>query len=359
MSDDLYWLGFSAFPGVGPTRFSQLLQTFTTAEKAWHADEKELITVLGNNLTAKFLTFKKFFSPEAFQKQLTQHTIWTVFLNDPQYSKLLKELPNAPFVLYGKGDKALVTRSIRTIAVVGSRKITQYGKEVTGLLTKQLVEQDFVIVSGLAIGVDSVAHEAAMEHNGKTIAVLGCGVACCSPSVNQHIYDQIEQKGGAIVAESAFGSASAKGIFPARNRIIAGLSQGVLVTEGAEDSGALITAERAREIHRPIFAVPGPITSMLSKGPLDLLAKGARIVTSGADVLNALAMPMKNGTAKKMQQGATPLEKLIIELLEKESLHFDELVRKTGKDSGSIGSLLSMMEVKGILRRLDGGKFGL
>ncbi|HSW87640.1 MAG TPA: DNA-processing protein DprA [Candidatus Saccharimonadales bacterium] len=360
MHEDLYWLGFSAFSGVGPLRFQKLLTAFGSAKAAWDTSEKDLTIVLGAALTAKFIIFRETFSLEAYAKKLSDKKISFLFQKDTNYPQLLLEMSNAPFVLYCKGDVNLVSTLEKSMAVVGTRKITHYGEEVTKLLTKQLVEQDFVIVSGLALGVDAIAHQVTMDNDGKTIAVLGCGVDCCNPSINQAIYDKIIRNFGAVVSESAFGNSVSKGMFPARNRIIAGLSMGVLVTEGSEDSGALITAQRALEIHRPVFAVPGPITSSLSQGPLHLIQQGAHIVQSADDILRMLQIDIRKvgQPAVKKIMSDIPEEQQIIALLEHEGLHVDDIVRSTGKSSEVIGSTLSMMEIKGLVVN-RGGKFSL
>lgn len=361
MSEDLCWLGFSAFSGIGPVRFNKLLATFGSAKDAWKATESDLQKSIGTAITKQVIDFRQSFSLTNYEKKLRDKYISFLLLKDIKYPQLLKNIPNPPFVLYIKGDKALITEMTKekSIAVVGTRKITHYGKEVTRLLTTQLVEQGFVIVSGLAMGVDVTAHQAAIDNNGKTIAVLGCGVDCCSPSTNLTVYDKIIGHFGAIVSESAFAGSVAKGMFPARNRIIAGLSMGVLVTEGTEDSGALITADNAFATHRPVFAVPGPITSTLSRGPLSLIQKGAKTVITIVDILETFNLKNKKISIKqRSMQGESEIELVILKLLENEALQFDEIVQKLKKSTDFIGSTLSMMEMKGMIKNV-GGKFSL
>lgn len=401
MQEDIFWLGFSAFPGIGPKRFRLLLEQFESAGSAWGATANELQEVVGEAITAKFLAFKRQFSLEKYAEQVARRSISYLLLEDESYPSLLKQLPNAPFVLYVKGDLNLVaslggelephplprfsrkllqlanpssvpllrgegktaksekTEANKTIAIVGTRKVTQYGMDVTKMLTRELVENNFVIVSGLAIGVDSIAHTAATEANGKTIAVLGCGVDCCTPGTNQPLYDKIVRHFGAVVSESAFGAGAMKGIFPARNRIIAGLSVGVVVTEGTEDSGALITAARAKELGRPIFAVPGPITSQLSSGPNILVKSGAKMITGAEDILKDLGMHSDIISKQQLPVGENETEQQIISLLADEQLHFNDIARMTRKNAGEIAGILSMMEVKGIVKSGDGGIYTL
>ncbi|MBI1919141.1 DNA-protecting protein DprA, partial [Candidatus Microgenomates bacterium] len=252
----------------------------------------------------------------------------------------------------------------KSIAVVGTRKISNYGREVTRFLVGELVNAGLTIVSGLAIGVDAAAHETTLEAGGKTIAVLGCGVDCCNPRTNQWLYDKIISGNGVVVSEMPLGHFALKGLFPARNRIISGLSLGVLVIEGAGDSGALITARDAGEQGREVFAVPGPITSSLSVGPAELIKKGAKLVVSARDILEELDIgPRANPTSPlRFRSGlrgvqATPEEEKILQVLENGELHFDEIVRKSAMETSQVGSLLSIMEIKGMVRSQGAGVF--
>lgn len=359
MREDLFWLGFSAFPGVGPKKFAVLLATFGSACGAWNGETRVLSEVLGEKLASKFIDFRQTFSPEAYAQKLISRHIAYVLLKDDTYPHLLQQISTAPFVLYIKGNKQLVSdRKKHTIGIVGARRHSMYGLEVTQKITTELVQSGVVIVSGLALGIDAIAHETTIDLGGETIAVLGCGVDCCTPYTNQKIYDRILEQGGAIVSESAFGMGASKGIFPSRNRIIAGLSEGVVVTEGSEDSGALITAENAKKFARPVFAVPGPITSNLAGGPMKLLHDGAKVIGSGQDVLMALGLDSISYNRTALPEGDTKTEQAIIDALSKESMYLDMLARNLNQDSASISSTLSEMELKGVVRSI-GGKFSL
>ena len=237
-----YYLGFSNFPGIGPLRFRKLLAEFGSAKNAWEAAKSVLAKLLGEKLGGKFDEFRNKFSIEEYIEKLKRAHVWFLTLTDKEYPELLKRISNPPFLLYGKGDKEILRFAQNDsggaqndtggfIAVVGTRKITQYGREVTESLTRELASSGFTIVSGLAMGVDAVAHRTALESGGKTIAVLGCGVDCCTPEENQSLYRSIIDGGSCIVSEYPLGQMPTRGSFPARNRIIAGLSQGVLVTE--------------------------------------------------------------------------------------------------------------------------------
>ena len=236
-------------------------------------------------------------------------------------------------------------------------------------LTADLVNNGFVIVSGLALGVDASAHKTTIENKGKTIAVLGCGVDCCYPRENEAIYNSILESGGAIVSEYPLSQEPSKGSFPSRNRIIAGLSQAVIVTEGAADSGALYTADEAFALNRPVFAVPGPITSSLSKGPHGLISKGGKLISGAEDVLRELRSKnyeLGNDSRSNplsprplLPKGDTKEEQKVINVLQNESVHFDEIVKRTKIESSKLGGILSIMEMKGMVRSEEAGFFCL
>jgi DNA processing protein len=229
------------------------------------------------------------------------------------------------------------------------------------MFTTELVSAGCVIVSGLALGVDSIAHAATVAAGGKTIAVLGCGVDCCNPRENQAIYTSILESGGVMVSEYGLGMQPTKGSFPSRNRIIAGLSRGVIVTEGAAGSGSLITANDAFANERKVFAVPGPITSSLSLGPYELLKKGGTLATSAKDVIEGLGIKGRNPPSLKLRRvkADTKEEQVIIDLLQNENLHIDEIGRQSGIGASQLGSLLSLLEMKGIIKTLDAGLFSM
>ncbi|MEK7502789.1 MAG: DNA-processing protein DprA [Patescibacteria group bacterium] len=367
MGERDYWLGFSVFPGIGPFRFKKILEEFGTAKKAWNSPNSKILKILGESLGPKFVDFASKFSIENYLKSLKKENVWFLTLEDKHYPSLLSQIKNPPFVLYGRGipfEKWEDREINRTIAVVGARKTTAYGREVTRILASQLSLAGFTIVSGLAIGVDAVSHKAALDNGGKTIAVLGCGVDCCNPTTNRNLYSQII-KNGCVVSEVPLSKSPSRGLFPARNRIITGLSLGVLVTEGGEDSGSLITADYALSFSRRVFAVPGPITSNLSKGPFNLISKGAKLATSAEDILKEF----KIGSSELRTSPASPRlrgikgvnkdEQKILRLLENESLHFDEIVRRSQLGSSKIGSLLSIMEIKGLVKSLESGIFAI
>ncbi|MEK7592031.1 MAG: DNA-processing protein DprA [Patescibacteria group bacterium] len=355
-----YWVAFSVFPGVGPVRFRLLRDFFGSAKAAWNAPEKTLRAVkLPEKLVNEFLDFRKKFYIDTYLKKLSELHVSALTIEDPKYPELLKQISDAPFLLYVKGlHNSSPIKLDRIIGVVGTRKITRYGEEVTKRLVEGLVSYGFTIVSGMAYGVDAVAHQTAIDCGGKTIAVLGCGIDIIAPPSNARLYHQISEEGfGAIVSEMPFGLRPNKGLFPARNRIISGLSLGVLVTEGADDSGALITARNAGEQGREVFAVPGSISSPYSKGPLRLIKNGAKLVEDVQDILDELGIESSSGSlahpiqADKLKyKPQSPDEQKIIDLLLQENRHIDEIVRLSGMASSEVFSLITLLEMNGAIK---------
>ena len=360
-----YFLGFSAFPGIGPLRFKLLSKYFGSLKKAWEASERDLVKIgLGGKLTQHFISFRKDFSLTDYQKKISDLKINVITLNDKLYPKLLKEIPDAPFLLYIRGNLEILEKLEPTIAVVGTRLITSYGEAVTRQLTTDLVSAGFIIVSGMAYGVDAVAHQTTIDMDGQTIAVLGCGVDVIHPRSNTSLYWKFIINYGLVISEFPVGQFAAKGFFPARNRIISGLSLGTVVTEGAADSGALITARFALEQGREVFAVPGPITSSLSKGPTFLLKQGAKLVTEVQDILEELNIknvPMKQFShdARKNLEDLTAEERKIVALLRNENLHFDDLIRVTKIESSKLSGILTILEIKKIIKNFSDGTIGI
>jgi DNA processing protein len=284
---------------------------------------------------------------------------------------LLKEIEGAPPVLYCLGNAEILTRP--QIAVVGSRRMTNYGARVGRELVGELAAAGLAITSGLAYGVDTVAHAAALDEEGETVAVLGCGVDLCYPQDHIRIYERIINSGkGAVISEIPPGIRTNRGIFVARNRIISGLSLGVLVIEGAKKSGTLITAGYAAKYGREVFAVPGPITSEYSDGPNNLIKEGAKAATCVEDILgefsvesnsiNLKGKDVKRPFIKDIYKDLGGKEKKVVEILVEsgeEGVHIDTIIRKSGLESGEIGGILSKLEIKGIISSFGNGRYGL
>ncbi len=265
-----YLLALHATSGLGSIKLKALIDHFKDPKLAWEAQSKQV---------------SKNLEPENYVQDLKKDGINWLTIFDKDYPKLLKEIYDPPIILYYRGE--IKKEDQKAIAIVGTRSITDYGKIVTRQFAKDLVLNNLTIISGLARGVDTQAHLAAIESGGRTIAVLGGGLNKIYPHENKGLAERII-KHGAVISEFLPNDDPKPGNFPARNRIISGLSRAVLVTEAAEKSGSLITAKLALEQGRDVFAIPGPITSELSKGPIDLIRAGAIPVTNTQEILEEL-----------------------------------------------------------------------
>ena len=356
MEEKDFYLAFSVSLGIGPVRFDNLLKHFGSAEKAWGGSAGDFKKCdIGEKIFLKFDLFRKKFDLEKYLSELRERDIWFVAQNEKEYPQGLKKLPNPPIVIFGCGDKSCLN-SERKIGVVGTRKVTSYGREVTESLVTDLISFGFTIVSGMALGVDAIAHSSCLENKGKTIAVLGNGVDLPFPRENSGLYTKIIESGGAVVSEYPPGTNPAKGSFPARNRIIAALSDGVLITEAAEDSGSLITAEWGLKLDKKVFAVPGPINSSMSRGGLKLLKQGAVLVQDVQDMLDEFRV---QGTGVRMKKekdyiGLDKEELRVVRLLENEPLTQDVLAKRLKIPVVKLTIILSGLEMQGIIKGSSG-----
>lgn len=290
MNEKEAWIAFSTLPQIGPVRFSLLLSFFGSARKAWGAPLDALLKVgLRKDIAARFDAARQNFDPVLYLKQLEKEKIRTISLKEKEYPSCLREIQDPPLLLHVKGRGDLGKTSRIGIAIVGARRMTSYGREVTKRLVAGLVRAQVTVVSGLAEGIDSVAHETAIGLGGKTIAVLGHGLDFVYPPGNKKLAEKILVKNrGLLVSEYPLGYAPLAENFPRRNRIVSGLSQGVVVVEGAKKSGTLLTASAAASQGREVFAVPGPVTSPTSAAPHFLLKNGAKLVENAEDILEDL-----------------------------------------------------------------------
>lgn len=285
--EDKYFNAFNLIEGIGPVTFKKLRKYFQSLSLAWSAEKKELEAAgLSEGLSLKIKKEQKEIDPDWQMAKLEKAGIDLITLLDENYPRLLKEIYAPPAMLYLRGH---LLNKEPCLAIVGTRKISDYGRRITPDLARDLADAGLTIVSGLAKGIDTLAHQAVLKSSGRTIAVLGSGLDRESiyPKVNQELAEQIIQQ-GAIISEFPLGSQPLAQNFPQRNRIIAGLSLGILVIEAPERSGALITANDALEQNRDIFAVPGPIWAENSLGPHSLIKMGAKLVNQAEDVLNEL-----------------------------------------------------------------------
>lgn len=275
------------------------------------------------------------------------------------YPKLLGQIHDPPQILYCRGNLNLLNKTC--FAVVGTRKLTSYGKEVTQNTVGGLVRAGFVIVSGLAMGIDAVAHQTTLDVGGETIAVLGGGVddSMIGPSSNFPLAMNILKNNGLIISEYPEGFHANEKTFPQRNRIVSGLSKGVLVVEAPEKSGALITARCALDQNRDVFAVPGNIFSPKSIGPNNLIKSGAKLVTSAKDILDEYGSNLKLfEDLKPVISTKDPIQKIILAILdEDETMFIDDIIRKSKKETSKIIAALSVLEIKGLIKNTGNGKY--
>lgn len=356
MDRDLpFLLALHSIEGLGPAGLKKLLDFFGSFESAWKSSSAELSHFkLSEELIGKLKKAKDLLNPEEYFLSLQKKQINVITIFDENYPELLRQIHSPPIIIYYKGE---INNSIleNCFAVVGTRKPTGYGRQVTEKLTGQLSEAGLVIVSGLARGVDTVAHFAALEAGGKTLAVLGGGLSNIFPSENIRLAEKISLGNGAVLTEFPPDYPHLAGNFPARNRIISGLSKGVLVTEAAEDSGSLITARFALDQNRDVFAVPGPITSAVSEGTLKLIREGAKLVSSANDILEELNITAKSSVVNV--RDLTGAEAEIIGLINSEPHHVDEISRELRKNVAEISGLLLKLEISGLVKNLGGGNY--
>ncbi|PIY69005.1 DNA-protecting protein DprA [Candidatus Roizmanbacteria bacterium CG_4_10_14_0_8_um_filter_39_9] len=359
MIEDIgYYVGFSFCQGIGPMKFHALISAFGSARDSYNASGTQIKYLLGQRLSEEFIAFRNRFNKEKIINDLIRKKIFPLCIDDPAYPLCLKNISDPPICLYIKGDwNKLQFEKQVTISVVGTRKPTSYGQQVARTLSMGLASRGVLIISGMALGVDTIAHQAALTCNTPTIAVLGCGVDIIYPSVNRQLYFDIIKKGGVILSEFPPGHTVLKGLFVARNRIISGLSKGIVVIEGASDSGALITAKYAANQGRSVFAPPSPITSVMGDAPNILLKQGAVFVTSVDDIFHELNIPLKNIGKVISQINLTDEERGILELMKSEPASIDDMVEKTSFAVQTVLSILSSLELKGIVERQDDGRY--
>jgi len=280
-----------------------------------------------------------------------------ITIKDKDYPNLLKKIKNPPQILYYKGE---ILSEENRFAVIGTRKCSIYGKQAVLEIAADLAEEGLVIVSGLAPGIDTFAHKAAVERKRRTIAVLGTGLDEKSiyPKENISLARKIVELGGLLISEYPPGTPGSRFTFPQRNRIISGLCLGLLVIEAKEKSGSLITANYAFSQKRKVFALPGSIYSPNSRGTHLLIKKGAKLIDNANDILKELKLP-EHSTVNKTIKGETKEENLILTILKEKSLHLDKIVEKTKLSAAKTASTLAILEIKGKVRNLGGNIYAL
>lgn len=348
MTDLRYFIGFNRVSGIGPAKLQRLLDFFGDLETAWTAGAFELAQAgLDKRAIENLLAARKEWNLDAETEKARKACDTILTWDDDAYPRRLKEIPLPPPLLYIKGT--LTPEDDWSLAVVGTRNASAYGKEVTQQLVGEIARNKMTIVSGLARGIDAAAHVSALNAQGRTIAVLGCGIDQIYPPEHAKLARMITER-GALISDYPVGMKPDATNFPPRNRIISGLSLGVLLVEGDEQSGAMITCEFALEQDREVFAVPGNIFRRESKGPNKLIRDSrAKLVTRVQDILEELNLTM---IAEKQQARAivpsNETEAVLIKYLSADPVHVDELRQQSGLPIAQVTSTLALMELKGM-----------
>ena len=358
LSASKYWVGFSSVHGIGPMKFRALLNHFGDLEEAWHADAHELKAAgLDRRALGNLMTTRSKISLDEEMEKIERQGARVLTWDDPAYPSRLLNIYDPPPVLYVKGE--LLEEDQWAVAVVGTRGATVYGKEATRRIAGGLARNGLTIVSGLARGIDSEAHRAALDAGGRTIAVLGSGVDIIYPAEGRGLAQTVVER-GALVSEYAMGTRPEAGNFPPRNRIISGLSLGVVIVEAGERSGALITADYALEQGREVFAVPGNIFRKKSLGTNKLIQQGAKPVLSVEDILEELNLTMVSQQAEvRAIVPENETEAALLEYITADPVHVDEIGQKSGLPIAQVSSTLALMELKGMVRQVGGMNYVL
>lgn len=357
MTTDLpYYLAFARVKGIGAVRVRKLKAHFGALRLAWNAGEFDLMAAgLDPKATASLREARKTVTPDAEVAQLHKAGATALTWDDPHYPKLLREVADPPPVLFVKG--AITDADAFAISIVGTRSATVYGREVAEMLAGDMARNAITVVSGMARGIDAAAHGAAIQAKGRTIAVLGCGVDVVYPPEHRRLAQQIVEQ-GAIVSDYPIGTPPDAANFPPRNRIISGLSLGVVVVEADERSGALITTDFAAEQGRDVFAVPGNIFNKSSRGPNKLIQQGAKMVLDTQSVLEELNLNMVALHAEvQAVLPDDPTERTIYGKLSHEPTEVNELVRTLDLPAEAVTTALTLMELKGIVRQASGTSY--
>lgn len=346
-------------PGIGSETLRKLFGYFQDGKLIWEAQSAEMIKCgIPESTAGKIVSARNSINPDEEWTKLEKAKVSIVCFFEDLYPNLLKEIPNSPFLIYYRGN--LDCLDIPSIAIVGSRKFTPYGRQVAEKFSYDLAKAGICIVSGLAIGIDAIAHRGALDGGGKTVAVLGSSVDDDNiyPRINYNLAQEILASGGLLLSELPVPSTPNTGTFPARDRIMAGLTLGTLVVEAAEKSGSLITPAHGIEFNREVFAIPGSIYSPQSEGANALIKKGAKLVTSIADVLEELRIETRSEERLKNEPiELDEKEKNIVRLLSPLPTHIDIICKQTKLETSTLSGMLVMLEIKGAIKNIGGQNY--
>lgn len=354
------YLALNSIRLIGPVRVRRLREALGSVEAIFDAPPAQIARVegVGEEVAKALAHWASAWSLTRELEEIDRLGLKVADFESPDYPPLLKEIYDPPLVLYFKGDLSAVRR--RGIAVVGSRHTTRYGEEVAKKFGYQLAYAGLCVNSGLARGIDTFAHQGALAAKGRTAAVLGCSLDRVYPSENQALADMIVEQGGVLLSEFPLGTAPDRQTFPMRNRIVSGLSQGLVVVEAGESSGALITARMGLDQGRSIFAVPGRIDQPQSKGCHRLIKQGAKLVEGIEDILGEydfLIPPDAAEGKRPWPADLTPEERKILESMDMDETPLDEIIQKCGLPSGVVTSTVLRLEMRKLVRQLPGKLF--
>lgn len=353
-----YWVGFNLVKGIGAVRFRRLLSEFESLENAWHAPSNALRKVgIGDKHLENFLLIRSQVDLDRYWETLQAKGIQVITWLDEAYPRLLREIDQSPPVLYVRGD-VKVSDEI-AVAVVGTRRVTKYGRQITEEIASGLAQSGVTVVSGMARGVDAIAHQAALDAGGRTLAVLGSGVDRIYPPEHRRLAERIVEQ-GALISDYPLGTQPDATNFPPRNRIISGLSLAVVVVEAGEKSGALITASFAADQGRDVFAVPGNVHAPQSVGTNRLIQKGAFPYLGVPDLLETLNIPRRvQQTSARQTLSANANEARLLQHLSGQPLHVDELSHLCQMPVSQVSSTLAILEIKGLAKSVGGMSYVL
>lgn len=370
MIDRAYWLAWSQIPGIGPVLLKRLHQHFPSLAQAWETSPQELGKVegFGVRLLETVMEKRKQLNPEQLLAEHSQKNphFWTPA--DPEYPRLLQEIPSPPPVLYYRGQVDIEENQGMTpmVGIVGTRYPTEHGRRWTLKISTALAKNGFTVVSGLAAGIDGQAHRSCLEAGGRTLAVLGTGLDTVYPRGHLQLFEQIAQQ-GLILSEYPAGTAPDRGNFPARNRIIAGLSRAILVMEAPQKSGSLITARYANEFGRDIYTLPNSPEIEEAKGCLRLLHQGANIIFEEQELLEMLGAIPKLDTGKYSSSSESlksqpppdlePQLQQVLNAVTSQPISFDLIVQQTGLSTGEVSAILLQLELIGLVSQLPGMRY--
>lgn len=347
MTEQDAWILLNAIPGIPPRTKHRLIAAFGGPQPVLTAPQDELSELVTERVASRIVAFREQYDPQTLRSQAASAGARILALSDPDYPAALRTIPDPPLALYLRGR---IPPGV-AVAVVGTRSPSHDGVEVAYRMARDLGASGVCVLSGLARGIDAAAHRGALEAGGVTLAVLGCGIDRVWPPEHVPLARSIEEQGG-VLSEYPPGTPALRHHFPARNRILAGLAQAVVVVEARAQSGALITAEFALEFGREVFAVPGSVLNPRTQGTHQLLREGAHLATGAGDVLDRLGIPPRPRDVAFLD----PEEQALFDLLE-EPLDLDDLVRACGRSTPVVAAMLTALEVRGVVRRLPGGRY--